>query len=226
LIIPYGSTECLLVSVADSTTLPEPGPLGVCVGRPIAGHQVRIIAFVDEPIAHWHAGLELPPGCIGEITVAGPLVSDGYEGRGDLTALAKIDEGGRVVHRMGDLGALDEQGRLWLAGRTKHRVATPEGDVLPLAVEAAADAEPGVLRSALIAVHGGPWVVLELEPGADRAEVCARVGRRLAREAFSRPVREVRAVSRRFPVDTRHEVKIDRGALSAEWSAREARSTR
>lgn len=215
LVIPFGSTECLLVSVGESSTLPAPGPLGVCVGRPIAGHVVRIIALREGPIDRWHEGLELAPGQVGEITVKGPLVSDGYEGRPDLTALAKIDDGGEVVHRLGDLGALDEQGRLWVAGRTAHRV----GEVLPLVVESMANAEPGVRRSALVNVRGEPWVLLELMRGARGELVRARVEARVGGA-----VKAVRVVTAPFPVDRRHEVKIDRLTLSAQWSRR-ARST-
>lgn len=226
LLIPYGSTECLLVSVADSTSLPPPGPLGVCVGRPVAGHQVRIIPITDEPVLRWDQALALPPGVVGEITVKGPLVSSAYEGPRELTERAKILDGDSVVHRMGDLGALDDQGRLWLAGRKTHRVSIPEGDVFPLVVESVVNLEPGVRRSALVNVLGEPWLMLELEARTDPAEVAARVTKRLAETPFTRPVREVRIAKGPFPVDARHEVKIDRSALSAEQSDMETQRRR
>ena len=57
----------------------------------------------------WHDGLQVAPGQVGEITVAGPSATDAYFNRDAQTALAKIretlpDGSARIVHRMGDLG--------------------------------------------------------------------------------------------------------------------------
>ena len=66
-------------------------------------------------------------GEVGEITVAGPTATDSYFNREAQTRLAKIrerlpDGSERIVHRMGDLGWIDGDGRLWFCGRKTHRV--------------------------------------------------------------------------------------------------------
>src|SRR5690606_22360906 len=111
---PYGATECLPVAVIEGRgrlTLPacnEAGA-GTCVGRPVPPNAVRIIRIDDEAIGEWDDALQVAPGQVGEITVAGPSATDGYFNREAQTRLAKIrealpDGGERIVHRMGDLG--------------------------------------------------------------------------------------------------------------------------
>ena len=134
---PYGATECLPVAVIEARELQstreatEQGA-GTCVGRPVPPNEVRIIAITDEAIADWSQAQVLGAEAIGEITVAGPSATDEYFARPQATALAKIretlpDGSTRIVHRMGDLGRFDAQGRLWFCGRKSHRVRTPLG---------------------------------------------------------------------------------------------------
>ena len=67
--------------------------------------------------------------------------------------LAKIvRRGRRIWHRMGDLGYLDEQGRLWFCGRKSHRVVTPGGTRSPIPCEGVFNAHPAVYRTALVGV--------------------------------------------------------------------------
>ncbi|MFD2348267.1 hypothetical protein ACFSTC_00995 [Nonomuraea ferruginea] len=46
----------------------------------------------------------MPPGTVGEFVVSSPAVSDPYLDDPRATALARIPDGDRVWHRMGDLG--------------------------------------------------------------------------------------------------------------------------
>src|SRR5205814_6334383 len=69
---PYGATEALPVAnigsreiLGETRYLTEQGK-GVCVGRPVAGMQVRVIPISDEPIPEWDDALALPPGEVGE----------------------------------------------------------------------------------------------------------------------------------------------------------------
>src|SRR5207245_11291371 len=93
---------------------------GVCIGRPVEGMNVRIIRISDEPISTWSDSLLLPTGQVGEIVVAGPVVTKGYFFKPQLTSLSKIrdPQTGRTFHRMGDLGYLQSQVRAWSCGRT------------------------------------------------------------------------------------------------------------
>ncbi|MBN8798033.1 MAG: AMP-binding protein, partial [Stenotrophomonas nitritireducens] len=134
---PYGATECLPVAVIEGRELEDTreateAGAGTCVGRVVAPNVVRIIAIDDAPIPDWGDVRELPAGQVGEITVAGPTTTDSYYNRPQATAAAKIrealgDGGERIVHRMGDVGWFDDQGRLWFCGRKTQRVETAAG---------------------------------------------------------------------------------------------------
>ena len=52
-----GSREIL----GETRQLTEQGK-GVCVGRPVAGMEVRVVRITDEPIAEWNDSLLAPPG--------------------------------------------------------------------------------------------------------------------------------------------------------------------
>jgi len=126
----YGATESLPVATIGSREiLNETRKLtdigrGVCVGRPVDGIEVKIIPIRDDPIPTWSDDLVVPQGKIGEIVVAGPVVTREYFNRPEATRLAKIFDPSREVfyHRMGDLGYFDDLGRLWFCGRKSQRV--------------------------------------------------------------------------------------------------------
>src|SRR6202030_3608242 len=107
----------------------------------------------DGPLPAWDDGLRLPAGEIGEIVARGPTVTHSYFNRDEASALAKIkDGGGGIRHRMGDLGYLDEQGRVWFCGRKSHRVITTDGTLYTIPCEAVFNTHPAVYRSALVGV--------------------------------------------------------------------------
>ncbi len=226
---PYGATECLPLAVIESAELlhdtraqTERGA-GTCVGRPLAANTVRIIAITDEAIADWSAVRELPSGEIGEITVAGPTTTLAYHARAAATALAKVRDGDRLVHRMGDLGYFDAQGRLWFCGRKSQRVRTASGDLYTEQAEPIFNAIAGVRRSALVGVGAPgaqvPVLLLELErEAADSAErIEAEARNRAEAFAHTRGITHV-LFHPQFPVDIRHNAKIGREKLAA-WAA-------
>src|SRR5690554_5143890 len=159
---PYGATECLPVAVIEGrelVTLRERTATGAgtCVGRPVPPNEVRIIRITDEAIPEWSDGLLVKPGQVGEITVAGPTATDTYFNREAQTRLAKILEvrdspagEPRVVHRMGDLGYFDAEGRLWFCGRKSQRVVTRDTTLCTEQVEPVFDTHPEVRRTALV----------------------------------------------------------------------------
>ena len=121
---------------------------------------LSIIAITDAPIAEWSGVRELPVGEVGEITVVGPTTTDSYFNRPQATAAAKIrevlgDGGERIVHRMGDVGWFDAQGRLWFCGRKTQRVETAQGPLYTEQVEPVFNTVAGVRRTALVGV-GAP----------------------------------------------------------------------
>ncbi len=234
----YGATECMPVAAIESRLLAEHAAAtaagaGTCLGPPLPGTEVRVIAVSDDPIERWSEDLVVPPGTIGEITVAAPTVSDPYLDDPKATAMARIGDGERTWHRMGDVGRFDEQGRLWFAGRKSERVRTVGGDLYTDQVEPVFAAVPGVRRTALVGV--GPAgaqravLVVECESGSrDNARVKARVKADILDVAARRPhTAELREVLFHpgFPVDARHNSKIRRHELAL-WASRRVRAGR
>lgn len=110
----YGLTE-----TSPVLTLSEPFDPPGTVGRPLPGVQVKI----DRPDADG----------LGEVLVRGPNVMLGYYKNPRRTREAFTEDG---WFRTGDLGRLDEQGRLYLAGRKKNMIMLESGKkVYPEEVE-------------------------------------------------------------------------------------------
>lgn len=233
---PYGATEALPVaSIAGREVTPgllEPmrNGAGTCVGIPAVGIDIRLIAIDDGPIPSWSDDMALGLGEIGEVCVRGPVVTTEYAEDPKATALAKIDAGdGTVWHRMGDIGRFDGQGRLWFLGRKSHRLQTERGVRMPVPVENIFNQHPRVARSALVGVgrpgEESPLLVVEaIEGEYPKGQTMTQgfimqlrdIGRRVPRAADI----EHFLFHPAFPVDPRHNAKIDRGELKA-WAQRQ-----
>lgn len=222
---PYGATEALPVSLIGSDeVLEETSALtaqgrGVCVGRPVAGAEVAVIRISDAPLGAWDESLRVRSGEVGEIVVKGPMVSKDYLRLPHAAALAKIPDGAAVRHRMGDLGRLDEKGRLWFYGRKAHRVRTPGGELYAIPVEGVFNSHPAVKRAALVGVAGKPVICIEKEPSTKMTD------EDLSQELLALGVRHPHTSGittilfhPSFPVDIRHNAKIDRERLAV-WAA-------
>jgi len=232
---PYGATECLPVAsigsdeILGETRIRTDEGAGVCVGRPVPDLAARIIRITDAPIAQWDDALELPAGEIGEIAVQAAHASRSYFNLPAATALAKIpDTGGsdrRFYHRMGDLGYVDERGRLWFCGRKAQRVVTTNGTLYTDPCEGIFNTHHGVFRSALVGVRRNgaiePVLCVELEAAArgDSKEAIRAELRALgSRHARTRQIETI-LFHPAFPVDVRHNAKIFREKLAL-WAAR------
>ena len=222
---PYGATEALPVCLIGSRTILGQTALataegkGICVGRPVDEITVRIIGITDEAIEQWGDDLVVPEGDIGEITVQGPIVTPGYFGRDDQTSLAKIHgHPSGIIHRMGDLGWTDEEGRVWMCGRKAHRVETVDGPLFTIPVERVFDTHEGVRRTALVGLGepGAQRPVLLVEPvgGRDASGTLIDELRELGGSCpATEPILDFLLHPQPFPVDIRHNAKIRREAL-------------
>jgi olefin beta-lactone synthetase len=227
---PYGATESLPVATIGSarvlgeTAIRTAAGAGTCVGKLAPGMSVRIMRPNDGPVAQWSEALRLPNGEIGEIVVRGEVVTREYKGEPEQTAAAKlieVDEDGstHILHRMGDLGYLDDQGLLWFCGRKSHRVIGADGQVWTTdPVEGIFNEHPDVYRTALIGVAGQPHLAVELRPGRQRepAELAAEL-RALGRPHSITAAVRCFHVHPGFPVDVRHNSKIERLKVAA-WA--------
>ncbi|MGE9293720.1 MAG: AMP-binding protein, partial [Puniceicoccales bacterium] len=233
---PYGATEALPVSsicgreiLEETQALTDEGR-GTCVGTVFPEMTVRVIRLTDAPLREMADDLCVPVGEIGEITVCGPTVTKSYEARPEATAAAKLSDSAdpsRIWHRMGDLGYLDEHGRLWFCGRKAERVQTPEGDLYTDCCEAIFNRHPDVYRSALIGLgkpgHQTAAIVIEPEPGKLPTSPSARTAfeKEMLAVAASHPLTQ--RIGRVFieaglPVDVRHNAKIHRLALGRKFT--------
>lgn len=129
----YGSTEVGIGALATPAELrdwPE------TVGRPVAGCPVRIFDRNGRPVG---------PRVTGRIFVGGELNSDGYSGGGGK---AVIDG----MASTGDMGYLDESGRLYIVGREDDMIVSGGENVYPRSLENALASHPDVAENAVIGV--------------------------------------------------------------------------
>jgi acyl-CoA synthetase (AMP-forming)/AMP-acid ligase II len=146
--------------------------------------------------------LTLSPSVPGEIVVTGAHVVRGYLGGiGDEETKFSVD--GVVWHRTGDVGYLDERGRLWLLGRADAVIEDSRGTLHPFAVECAAREVLGVRRVAAMAHDGKRLLILE-GPGEGSAEA-----RRAALDALAWARLDEVVTLRKLPMDRRHNSKVD-----------------
>jgi len=232
---PYGATECLPVSTIEAKeilatqrdTARQGG--GTCVGRAVAGVEIRIIRETVGPLGTLAETTPCPPGAVGEIIVTGPSVTRAYDGLPAATALAKIADGDRVWHRMGDLGAIGADGLLRFFGRRTEKVRTAQGDLYTEALEPAFRAHPQVARCALIGLGNKAPMVPALVVEPKEGHFPTNTGERekfveaLRAQAAGHP--QAAAIQyiffqKKLPVDVRHNAKIHRLQLSKEWTAR------
>lgn len=228
---PYGQTEALPLASISGTEILErrsriEGGHGICVGKAVPGIELAIVLVTDDPLPRWSRDLVLPPGApseIGEICASGPVVTRSYADDPLATAAAKIDDGGRLWHRTGDLGYFDGDGRLWFCGRKSHRLETGDGLVPPVPTENVLNRHPRVARTALVGLgrRGSEQAAIVVEPVAgamprgrgSRSEFASELKELLRSRRADSPPRAPASVGpvlfkRTFPVDARHNAKI------------------
>ena len=215
---PYGATECLPVAnnsgalILSTTAQESISGKGICVGKPLNGVDVKIIKRSDDIISNLSDVQFMPTNQVGEIIVNSPNVTKAYYQMEDKTLLAKIYDGDLTYHRMGDVGFLDNEGKLWFCGRMKHVVDFNDKSYYPTQVEAIFNNHPEIKRSALVSNNGKPVIFIESE---------SEISTKLRKELLSlthgyshlEGIEEFYTISK-FPVDVRHNIKIDRSALS------------
>jgi O-succinylbenzoic acid--CoA ligase len=206
LLTTYGLTEaCSQIASQrpSSPYRPEPGS-----GRALPGAELRIVgARGDEP---------------GNIQVRGPMLMSGYwRGEGRALDPATDDEG---WFETGDLGTLDEAGRLHVASRRSDLIVTGGENVYPLEVEQVIAALPFVRAALVFGVPDERWgqvvaVALEIGGALDEDALVALFAERLAPHKRPRRLCVVESLPRKGPG------KLDR-AGAAERHARELRPLR
>src|SRR5215213_7318505 len=133
----YGCTEAgtLTANMDD-----DPVASFESVGRPVDG--VEVLIEDDE-------GGQVPAGTVGEIAVRSPGLTSGYADMEDLNREAFRDG----FFLSGDLGQLDDQGRLTITGRKKLLIEVGGYKVDPIEVEDVVVAHPSVAEAVVVGVE-------------------------------------------------------------------------
>ncbi|MGC4085013.1 MAG: AMP-binding protein [Vicinamibacterales bacterium] len=127
------------------------------------------------------AGVEMKVADDGEILVRGENVTQGYFNAADETAKA-FEDG---WFHTGDIGEIGPDGQVFIRGRKKEMIVTPEGlNVFPEDVERVLNQLPGVRDSAVVGVSaaGGServHAVLVVDPGIDPDAIAREANARL-----------------------------------------------
>jgi len=134
-------------------------------------------------------------------------------------AANKIVDDEAVWHRIGDVGYFDDRGRFWYCGRKSHRVETTAGTLYTECCEAVFNELPGVKRTALVGVgpRGRQTPAIMFEPAddsVDQVELAKQLREVALRFDQTRRIDQFLPHSP-FPVDVRHNSKINREQLAA-----------
>lgn len=129
----YGMTECGII-----TSNPYDGDrVAGSVGFALPGYEIRVMGK-SGPAA---------PGETGIVEARGCQLFAGYWQLPDKTAQEMTPDG---FFRTGDVGSMDEAGRLTLAGRSGDMIISGGFNVYPKEIETVLDANPSVLESAVV----------------------------------------------------------------------------
>jgi fatty-acyl-CoA synthase len=134
----YGSTEVAWVAIAGPKDLRDaPGT----AGRPPRNTELAILGDDDRP---------LRTGDTGRIFVKNSMLFEGYTGGG-----SKDMVDGMMA--TGDVGRLDEEGRLFVEGRDDDMIVSGGENVFPQEVEETLAKHPKVAEAAVIGVDDEKW---------------------------------------------------------------------
>lgn len=210
LIISYGSTESGMATVIEGEDIERhPGS----VGRVAAGQSIRLLDAT---------GRDVPSGEIGEVWTAGPSVMTNYWEAPQLDAETVRDGWLKI----GDLARMDEEGWIYIVGRTKDLIISKGQNIYPAEIENAIRQHPAVLDVAVVGVPDTEFgeavsacIMLRKGMNASRDDILSFTLQRIA--SYKKP-RHMFFMDQ-FPV--RNATKIDKAELARMCAAEIANST-
>lgn len=199
LAISYGSTESGMATLIEGEDIEKhPGS----VGRVTPGQSIRLLDA---------NGDDVPVGEIGEVWTAGPSVTTNYWAAPQLDA-ETIRNGWLKI---GDLARMDEEGWIYIVGRTKDLIISKGQNIYPAEIENAIRPHPAVLDVAVVGVPDSEFgeavcacIMLRKGEAASREDILAFALQRLA--SYKKPRHMVFMDA--FPI--RNTTKIDKAELA------------
>ncbi len=168
----YGMTETVMS--ASNLLEGEDGRIPGSIGKPLPGIELRVVG---------EHGEELSTGETGMLEVRGPNVFKGYWRMPEKTNAEFRPDGFFIT---GDMARYDENGFLYLVGRSKDLIITGGYNVYPKEIEDELDAMDGIVESAVVGVPDpdfGERVVAAVKPAEEppsAEEIIAKLKERLA----------------------------------------------
>jgi fatty-acyl-CoA synthase len=210
LAISYGSTESGMATLIEGDDIEKhPGS----VGRVTPGQSIRLLDA---------DGKDVPIGEIGEVWTAGPSVTTNYWAAPQLDA-ETIRDGWLKI---GDLARMDEEGWIYIVGRTKDLIISKGQNIYPAEIENAVRQHSSVLDVAVVGVPDSEFgeavcacVILRAGEAASKEDILEFVLQRLA--SYKKPRHMIFMDS--FPI--RNTTKIDKAELARMCAAQLAAHT-
>ena len=165
ILVLYGSTEVEPMAHIEAVEMLAEKPhddheiveAGVNVGGLDSGLEYKFIHINKDPVyvkdaSDWKK-LEVPPGEVGELIVAGEHVCEKYFNNEEAFFRAKIRDERKVVwHRTGDLGKLDKHNNLWIVGRVHNAINRKGQYFFPVRAEIILKKFPFVHKAAFLGI--------------------------------------------------------------------------
>jgi acyl-CoA synthetase (AMP-forming)/AMP-acid ligase II len=224
---PYGATECLPVANISGTEVLKYHSndmnkgLGTCVGYPAPDTTVKVAPITDAAFTNEEDLTWLETNQLGEICILSDTVTPEYVDMPQKTAEAKIyRKDGKIWHRMGDLGRIDESGKVWFCGRKSHRIEFADQILPSVPQETPFYQLPFIKKCAYVGpvIKGEMTPSLIIEPhktlnSKEKKKMEFEIVEWAKNNMPQTPLKRVYFHSQ-FPVDVRHNIKIDRLKLS------------
>jgi len=224
ILVLYGSTEVEPIAHIEANEIlrDESKREGVNVGRISEDLKYKFIKIWRKNVELGEKGWqewEVESGKAGELVVSGSHVCENYYNNPEAFKSTKIKEAnGKIWHRTGDVGVLDEQGRLWLVGRVHNTIVRANEYLFPVHAEILLKRLNFVRQAAFLGIEDSKLgeitcAAFSLKEGFSPENIQQYVDEvvRLFKENKI-PVDDARMVEE-IPMDPRHHSKVEYSKL-------------
>ena len=214
----YGSTEVEPIArIEGNELLRDRSGKGMNVGSILEDLEYKFIKIHQANVEFGRSGWgewEVENGRIGELILSGPHVCREYYNNTEAARMTKIKEtNGKVWHRTGDVGYLDEKGRLRILGRIHNVIKRGNECLFPIPAEMLLKELDFVREAAFLGMENKVCAIISLKKSYEGNEVAQYM--KEARKQLEQnriPLDEIKIV-RKIPTDPRHHSKVEYSKL-------------